>query len=76
LIASAIMTEAGELWGVSGGKWWSKKQYQDEEKKEELIDILHFFLAYCVEMKISTQELYELYVSKLSENYERQLKGY
>ena len=24
LLASAIMTEAGELWAISGGKWWKK----------------------------------------------------
>ena len=76
MIASAILAEAGELWAVSGGKWWSKKQHKDEDRKEELIDILHFFLAYCVKMEISAKELFELYVKKLSENYERQLKGY
>lgn len=28
--ASAIMAEAGELWAISGGKWW-KKYIQDAE---------------------------------------------
>jgi len=75
-IASAIMTEAGELWEVSNGKWWSKREYTDNDRLEELIDILHFFLAYCVEMDISAKELYKQYIKKLSTNYKRQVVGY
>jgi len=76
LVASAMMTEAGELWEVSGGKWWSRKKHNDEEKIEELIDILHFFLAYCVEVGISANDLFRKYSKKLSINYERQFSGY
>jgi NTP pyrophosphatase (non-canonical NTP hydrolase) len=76
LIASAIMTEAGELWEASGGKWWSKKKHMDDKRREELIDILHFFLAYCVEIGISAEELFERYAQKLSINYKRQFNGY
>ena len=76
LIASAIMTEAGELWEASEGKWWSKKKHALEKKIEELVDVLHFFLAYCVEINISAEDLFDRYVQKLSTNYERQHKGY
>lgn len=76
LLASAIMTEAGELWVASGGKWWSNKKYSDDERREELVDLLHFFLAYCVEMGISANELYDEYTKKLSLNYKRQFSGY
>jgi len=75
-VASAIMTEAGELWVVSEGKWWSKKKYTNDERMEELVDLLHFFLAYCVEIGISPKELYDRHVRKLSVNYKRQLEGY
>ena len=44
-IASAIISEGDELWKADGGKWWSNKIYTREEKAEELIDILHFWLA-------------------------------
>jgi NTP pyrophosphatase (non-canonical NTP hydrolase) len=76
LVASAIMTEAGELWEASGGKWWSKKKQTNDKRKEELVDILHFFLMYCVEIDISVKELFDEYVKKLSINYERQFHGY
>ena len=76
LIASAIMTEAGELWEASEGKWWTKKKHTDEERLEELVDILHFFLTYCVEIDISAKELFDRYTRKMSENYKRQFEGY
>jgi len=76
LIASAIMHEGGELWTVSRGKWWSKKTYPKEEQIEELIDILHFWLIYCVELNLSPDEILDSYSKKLAENYRRQIRGY
>jgi len=75
-VASAIMTEAGELWEASEGKWWTRKKHTDEERREELVDILHFFLSYCVEMGISPRELFGLYARKLAVNYQRQFEEY
>jgi len=75
-IASAIMAEGGELWEKGKGKWWSKKTHPREEKVEEMIDILHFFLIGCLELGITPQELLDEYSKKLAENYRRQKRGY
>jgi len=76
-IASAIGAESiGELWKVSGGKWWSKKENTHIERLGEIVDILHFFLQYMIAEKISVKELYDAYRAKLKINYERQEHGY
>lgn len=71
-IASAVMHEGGELWGASEGKWWSTKKETREHQVEEIVDIIHFVLQYSLQIGVSAQELYETYLRKLYENYERQ----
>lgn len=39
--------------------------------KEELADALHFFVELCIELSITPQELYELYVKKNKVNHWR-----
>lgn len=75
-IISAMMAESGELWGKSGGKWWKKHNSTKEEQVDELVDILHFFLMACLELKMTPQELFDAYVKKLDVNYKRQKEGY
>lgn len=75
-VASAMMAESGELWGASGGKWWKKKKKTREEQIEEMADLLHFFLLFMIKKNISVKELYDAYVKKLAENYNRQERGY
>jgi len=75
-VASAIASEAMELWQAGKGKWWSKKDYNRHDKVEEVVDILHFFLIACLELGISAQELFDEYSKKLAENYRRQKRGY
>ena len=75
-IASAMGAESiGELWKKSGGKWWSKKIYTHEERLDELVDILHFFLQYMIAEKVTSLELFNVYCKKLKENYKRQESG-
>ena len=75
-ISSAILHEGGELWEASQGKWWKKKVYSKEEKLEEIVDILHFWLLYCIEAGFTEKEIFGAYSSKLAENYRRQGRGY
>lgn len=76
LLASAMMHEGGEIWEASKGKWWSKKEFSREDRLEEVVDILHFWLAYCVEAGFTAEEIFEAYSKKLKENYRRQEEGY
>lgn len=75
-IASAILHEGGELWEASEGKWWSKKKHSRKHKLEELVDILHFWLVYCIEYGFMAEEIFDAYASKLAENYKRQRNDY
>lgn len=73
-IAQALANEAGELWKAGGGKWWSERKYSRAEKAVEIIDILHFFLAACLNIELTPDEIFKVYIKKLTENYQRQLK--
>lgn len=74
-VASAIVAEAGgELWKAGGGKWWSEKKYSREEKAEEIIDILHFWLQACITVGLTAEEIFDIYSRKLAENYRRQFQ--
>lgn len=75
-LATLIVKHSGKLWKKSGGKWWSKKIYSKGNKLEELVDILHFYLVYCIALGVTPQELFDEYSKKLAENYRRQKVGY
>jgi dimeric dUTPase (all-alpha-NTP-PPase superfamily) len=80
--ALAIMAELGELIDEVNFKWWKNPKPIDEAAvKEELIDILHFFVSMCLRMGMDAQEMFEIYAGKNRENFDRQYgrsekKGY
>jgi dimeric dUTPase (all-alpha-NTP-PPase superfamily) len=77
----AIAAEGLELWENEGrtgkGKWW-KKPTEDllNAQKEEAIDILHFWLQLCLELKMDSKEISKLYQDKMKKNLSRQRAGY
>lgn len=77
----AIAAEGLELWENEGrigkGKWWKKpKDNLLNEQKKEAVDILHFWLQLCLELKMDSKEIIMLYREKMNENISRQEKGY
>ena len=70
-------------------KRW-KKSYSDFENKKfddlsendkieckfEIVDMLHFFMNYAVSIGMTSQEMYDMYMSKNLENRNRQKNGY
>ena len=60
--------------------WKDYSKYNFEEKlpliKEEVIDLLHFFLNMCLILGISASELHEIYQRKQEKNIDRQNSGY
>jgi hypothetical protein len=46
------------------------------EAKFEIIDMLHFFLNYAISISMTSQEIYNMYMSKNKENRDRQSRGY
>ena len=48
----------------------------DVDCKFEIIDMLHFFMNYAVSVGMTSQEMFNMYMSKNEENKARQQRGY
>jgi len=78
----AVMSELAELLNEVNFKWWKNpKEVNTMNVKEELIDILHFFVGMCNRIGMSSTELFKIYIEKNKENFRRQYglsdkKGY
>lgn len=78
----AMVSELSELLSEVNFKWWKNKKPVDEEALHgELVDILHFFISMCIRAGLTPDKLYEGYVEKNRENFDRQYgrsdkKGY
>ena len=71
--AMALMVELGEMLDEINYKWWKNPKPVDEDAlKEELVDILHFFVGMCLKAGLSAEELFDRYTGKNKENFDRQ----
>lgn len=71
--ALALNVELSEFIQEVNYKWWKlPKEENSAAMKEELIDVFHFFLGLCIEVGMTPDEFYEIYINKLTENYNRQ----
>ena len=69
----ALMCEMAEMLEEVNYKWWKNQKPVDEAAlKEELVDILHFFVSMCVKTGMDAEELYQRYVAKNQVNFLRQ----
>lgn len=69
----AMVSELAELLEEVNFKWWKNPHALDEGNiREELSDILHFFVSMCIEAGMSADDLYNVYVGKNRENFKRQ----
>jgi dimeric dUTPase (all-alpha-NTP-PPase superfamily) len=69
----AMLSEMAELLDEVNFKWWKNPKPVDEDAlKEELVDILHFYISMCLEAGMTPQELYDRYINKNKENFNRQ----
>ncbi|MFI3166975.1 MAG: dUTPase [Bacillota bacterium] len=69
----AMLSELSELLDEVNFKWWkNKKEINEYNIKEELIDIMHFFFSACIKMGMSAEEIYDIYIRKNRENFARQ----
>ena len=56
---------------------WKKNQIFNEDLfKEELVDMLHFFVNLCLVVNMSPDELFNRYCNKNKENHTRQENNY
>ena len=78
----AMLSKLSEVLDEVNFKWWkNKKPIDDNALRGELVDILHFFVSMCIRSGMSADELFERYVEKNKENFDRQYgrsekKGY
>lgn len=69
----AMLSELAELIDEVNFKWWKNaKPVQPERVKEELVDILHFFVSMCIKTGMDANELCERYLQKNKVNFDRQ----
>ena len=69
----ACMDELTELLNELNWKWWKNPKPLDPEAiKGELVDVLHFFVSMCLRSGMSAQDLFDGYVAKNRENFDRQ----
>ena len=69
----AMISELSELLDGVNFKWWKNKKPLDEEYiKEEIVDVLHFFVSMALRAGMDADELFERYLAKNKENFDRQ----
>jgi dimeric dUTPase (all-alpha-NTP-PPase superfamily) len=69
----AMISELAEMLDEVNFKWWKNpKPVDDTALKEELVDILHFFLSMCLASGMNAEEMYNIYLKKNAENIARQ----
>ena len=71
--AIALNCEMTEVMEETNYKWWKNNKKIDMSKvKEELIDVLHFYISMCLDAGMTSDELFDIYMGKNDENYKRQ----
>ncbi len=76
-LTTAMIEEAMEIKEHSDWKWWKKPMdFSREDLKEELADLLHFWLSLCLKLGLTPEEMFEKYMKKNRKNAERQDRGY
>lgn len=69
----AMLSELAEVLDEVNFKWWKNpKPLNEDALKEELVDILHFFVGMCNRSGMGSEELYQRYLAKNKENFDRQ----
>lgn len=69
----AIVSELCEMLRETNFKWWKNpKETNMDAVKEELVDVLHFFVSMCIKSGMDAQELHMRYLGKNKENFDRQ----
>ena len=69
----AMISELSEVLDEVNFKWWKNPRPIDSDAlKNELVDVLHFFVSMCLKSGMNADELYARYCEKNRENFDRQ----
>ena len=73
----AIIHEAVELQRTTNWKWWkTPTKFNQDDAKEELVDIWHFVVQASLELGLTPDEILDEYRRKNEINRQRQKEGY
>ena len=73
----AIIHEAVELQRTTNWKWWkTPTKFNQDDAKEELVDIWHFVVQASLELGLTPDEILDEYRRKNEINRQRQKDGY
>jgi dimeric dUTPase (all-alpha-NTP-PPase superfamily) len=76
-LCTAITHEAVELQRLTNWKWWKNPAvFNDEEAKEELVDIWHFVLQATIELNMTADDIVKYYSKKNKINKKRKKMNY
>lgn len=69
----AMISELAEVLDEVNFKWWKNpKPLDDDAVRNELVDVLHFFISMCLKSGMTASELFDRYCEKNRENFDRQ----
>lgn len=69
----ATMSELSELIAEVNFKWWkNEKPVNVDNVRDEIVDIVHFVVSMALRSGMSAEELYDRYMAKNQENFDRQ----
>ena len=76
-LCTAMIHEVVELQRTTSWKWWKKPMhFNEEEAREELIDIWHFLVQASIELNLTPDDILKEYQRKNEINRQRQKDGY
>ena len=69
----AMISELSEVLDEVNFKWWkNKKEIDDNNLKEEIVDLLHFLISMALKAGMTADEMFSIYMDKNKENLKRQ----
>ena len=73
----ALGQEVAELTDCVPWKWWAKyQQFDKQNARVEIVDLVHFVVSLAQVMEITSEELFDAYTKKHLVNQQRQESGY
>ncbi|HEY6883606.1 MAG TPA: dUTPase [Nitrososphaeraceae archaeon] len=77
VLCTAMIHEAVELQRLTNWKWWKKAvEFDEQQAKEELIDLWHFIVDASIELEMTPQDILDEYTKKNQINKDRQKNDY
>ncbi len=73
----AMSQELAELTDSVPWKWWAKyQQFDAQNARVEVVDLLHFLISMAQVLGMSADDLFNAYLKKNEVNFKRQETGY